>query len=266
MFIQATDSEASTPSGAAFRSAAPEYATDLLDNRSREHLDRAAQLVARGEIVAFGFNGIFALIGDVDQPIAARRMAQAKGQSRDETLALVCPPECLGQFIDTCSAVVAHHGLNRLQRLQSALHGLGVILPKAKHLVPSYATENGTVLNVWFEYAPARYLYRQLRRHGVRALIGTSANKHGDATCVDPLHALRVFGGSIPAVVAHDLHDVLEQRRQSSTLVDFTAKRPRLARHGSVTVHELRSQLRVQGMEDLCLEMPVSSAAAIVLH
>ena len=74
MFIQATDSDLSTPCASAFQSTPPEYATELLDNRKREHLDRAAQLVARGEIVAFGFNGIFAFIGDVDQPMAARRM------------------------------------------------------------------------------------------------------------------------------------------------------------------------------------------------
>ena len=218
--------------------------------------------MARGEIVAFGFNGIFAFIGDVDQPMAARRMARAKGQSLDKTLALVCPPECLDQFIDTRSAAVLHHGLNKLQRLQSALHGLGVILPKAQHLVPSYASENGTVLNLWFEYAPARYLYKQLRRHGVRALIGTSANKHGESTYVDPRHAMRMFGGSIPAIVAHDLRDVPAQRRQSSTLVDFTGKRPRLVRHGSVAVEELRNQLRVLGMEDQCLETSVSPTAA----
>jgi hypothetical protein len=39
------------------------YETQILDNRNRAHLDQAAELIIQGEIIAFGFNGIFAFIG-----------------------------------------------------------------------------------------------------------------------------------------------------------------------------------------------------------
>ena len=65
------------------------YTTRLLDNRNRAHLDAAADVIAQGEIVAFGFNGIFVFIGDADQAIAARRIAAAKRQPFDKPLVLM---------------------------------------------------------------------------------------------------------------------------------------------------------------------------------
>lgn len=231
------------------------YTTRMLDNRNTRHLDEVAEMIAAGEVVAFGFDGIFAFVGDADQEIAARRMAMAKGQPLDKTLALVCPPEELGQFVDTqAPALRRFHDFGTLQQLQRDLHGLGLILPVASAEVPRYAQQDGTVLNVWFELppdTPARYLDRQLRKLGVRAMVGTSANQHGEATYVDPAHAMRVFGGRIPAIVAHDLRAIPMHRRVSSTIVDFTGAAPMLARRGSVPLDELRAGMRRLGLADL---------------
>src|SRR5262245_30441291 len=76
------------------------YKTRLLDNRNPAHLDQAAELIIQGEVVAFGFNGIFVFIGDADQEVAARRIASAKRQSWDKPLALVCAPSYLEEFVD----------------------------------------------------------------------------------------------------------------------------------------------------------------------
>ena len=230
------------------------YRTELLDNRRTDHLDRVASMIADGEIVAFGFDGIFAFIGDADQPMAAQRMAQAKGQSADKPLALVCTPECLEEFVDVAAIERGPHAWHKIRQLQRSLHGLGVILPAAAGAVPAYATQNGTVLNVWFELppdSPARYLHDRLRSMGLRTMIGTSANLHGEATYVNPARALQVFGGRIAAVVSHDLARVPAHRRVSSIMVDFCAGQPELVRHGSVPVQELRQQLRRLGLADI---------------
>lgn len=234
------------------------YKTQFLDNRRTDHLDQAALLIARGDIVAFGFDGIFAFIGDADQPIAAQRMAQAKGQPMDKPLALVCTPECLEEFVDVPAIEKGPHAWHKIRQLQRQMHGLGVILPAAVAELPAYATQDGTVLNVWFELppaSPARYLHDRLRSMGLRTMIGTSANRHGESTYVDPAHAMRVFGGTIAAVVAHDLSRISDQRRVSSTMVDFTGEHARLVRHGSVSVDELRHHMKMLGMSDLCRQL-----------
>ena len=101
-------------------------------------------------------------------------------------------------------------------------------------------------------YSPARYLHRRLRELGVRTMVGTSANQHGEVTYVDPQHVMQVFGGRIAAIVSHDLSQIPMHRRVSSTLVDFTGEQPRLVRHGSVPVEELQSEMYRLGMADLC--------------
>src|SRR6185436_2167310 len=123
--------------------------------------------------------------------------------------------------------------------------------------IPPYVTHNGTVLNVWIEYPPdhpGRYLQQLIRKRGKRAFIGSSANQHGEPTYVDLLQTLRVFGGTIPAIVDHDLCGVLLQQRQSTTLIDLTGEYPRLMRQGSVPVEELDCHLKRLGLRQLLVE------------
>jgi L-threonylcarbamoyladenylate synthase len=230
------------------------YQTQLLDNRSRAHLDQAAELIVQGEIIAFGFNGIFVFIGDADQEIAARRIAAVKRQPFDKPLALICAPEHLGEFVDLQAPAFGYHAFAKVQRLQREAFNLGVLLPAARTSIPPYMTHNGTVLNVWMDYPPhhpSRYLLEQIRKRGARAFIGSSANQHGEPTYVDPLQVLRVFDGAIPAILDYDPCGVPLQRRQSSTLIDLTGKFPRLVRQGSVSIEELDSHLKRIGLRQL---------------
>jgi len=236
-----------------------QYQTELLSHRDRSHLDRVATLIAQGEIVAFGFNGIFAFLGDADQPVAAHRMAAAKGQSAHKPLALVCAPECLYEFVDTAQLAIAPKRYARIVQLQRMLHGLGVILPAASHTLPRYAMQGATVLNVWFELppqSPARYLHQRLRTMGVRTMLGTSANQHGEPTYSEVQHVQDVFGGRIAAIVSHDLDPVNAAHRMSSTIVDFTGEQALLCRHGSVPLAELRAAMRQLGLGELLVPAP----------
>jgi tRNA A37 threonylcarbamoyladenosine synthetase subunit TsaC/SUA5/YrdC len=238
------------------------YTTQMLDNRNLAHLDQVVDLIAQGQIVAFGLNGIFAFLGDADQEIAAQRMATAKRQQLDKTLALVCAPEYLDEFVDLGAPAFGYHALDKIQQLQRELYSLGVILPAAGG-IPPYMMRDDTILNVWFEYPPhhpVRYLHEQIRRRGLRAFVGTSTNRHGEVTYVDPIQTLRIFGGAIPAIVTHDLRTIPLHRRRSSTLVDFTGEFPRLVRAGSVPVEELRAHLRRTGLGELRVDDQVAEA------
>jgi tRNA A37 threonylcarbamoyladenosine synthetase subunit TsaC/SUA5/YrdC len=236
------------------------YQTQVFDNRNQAHLNQAAELVTQGEIIAFGFNGIFVFIGDADQEIAARRIAAAKRQPVDKPLALVCAPEYLAEFVDLDAPAFRYYAFAKVQQLQCEIYGVGVLLPAARTGIPSYMTHNGTVLNVWIEYPPdhpGRYLQHQIRKQGKRAFIGSSANHHGEPTYVDLLQILRAFGGTIPAIVDHDRCGVSLQRRQSTTLIDLTGEYPRLVRHGSVSTAELASHLKRLGLPQLLVEEAV---------
>jgi tRNA A37 threonylcarbamoyladenosine synthetase subunit TsaC/SUA5/YrdC len=232
------------------------YTTQLLDNRNRAHLDQAAELIMQGEIIAFGFHGIFVFIGDADQPIAARRIAAAKRQPFDKPLALVCAPDYMEKFVDLTAPAFRYHPLASVQQLQREVYCLGVLLPAARTGLPPYLTHNGTILNVWMEYPPhhpSRYLQERIRQRGARAFVGSSTNQHGEPTYVDPLQALRVFGGALPAILDYDPSGVPIEHRQSSTLVDLTGECPRLMRRGSVPVEELNVHLHRLGLRPLLI-------------
>src|SRR3712207_58680 len=98
------------------------YTTQLLDNRNVAHLDQAAELLARGEIIAFGFNGFFVFVGDADRPSAARQIALAKRQPFDKPLALSCPPEYLEEFVDLDAPLFRHYPLEKIQQLQREVY------------------------------------------------------------------------------------------------------------------------------------------------
>jgi tRNA A37 threonylcarbamoyladenosine synthetase subunit TsaC/SUA5/YrdC len=233
------------------------FTTQLLDNRNYAHLDQAAALMMQGEIIAFGFNGIFVFLGDADQEIAARRIATAKHQPLDKTLALICAPDYLEQFVDLDAPAFRYHPFASVQQLQREVYCLGVILPAAKTGLPSYMTHNRTILNVWMEYPPhhpSRYLQDQIRARGARAFIGSSVNQHGEPPFVNPLQTLRAFGGTIPAIVTYDRQGVPLPRRQSSTVIDLTGEIPRLVRRGNVSIAELRSHLHRVGLCQIQIE------------
>ena len=233
------------------------YQTQLLDIRNRAHLDQAVELLMQGEIVAFGFNGIFAFIGDADEGIAARRIAEAKRQPFDKPMALDCAPEYLAEFVDLDAPAFRYHPFAKLQQLQREVFSLGVLLPAARTGIPAYMQHNGTILNVWMEYPPhypARYMLEQLRKRGKRALIGSSANRHGEPTYIDPLHTQRVFGGVVPAILDYDPCNDPLPRHQSASLIDFTGEVPRLLRHGSVPIEDLCDHLDRLGLYPLVIE------------
>src|SRR5262249_10433279 len=144
---------------------------------------------------------------DADQAIAAQRIAAAKRQPFDKPLALISAPEYLEEFVDLDAPAFHYHPFEKVQQLQREVYSLGVLLPAARTGVPAYMTHNGTVLKAGMPYPPhhpSRYLQEQLRKRGKRALIGSSTNRHGEPTYVDPVQTLRVFGGAIPAILDYD--------------------------------------------------------------
>jgi tRNA A37 threonylcarbamoyladenosine synthetase subunit TsaC/SUA5/YrdC len=215
---------------------------------------RAVEELISGELIVSGFNGIYVLLGDADDPRVPEKVASAKGRPQAKGVALVCPPEFLGEFVDLdAPALRENYPFAEVQALQRELHALGVILPAASS-APGHVAQSGTILNVWTERppkAPLRHLVRELRSRGRRAMAGTSANLTGAPTITTAAEAVAVFGGRVSTILLEEFDDVPPARRRSATIVDFTEPQPRLFREGSVPAAELATQLRRRRLGDL---------------
>jgi tRNA A37 threonylcarbamoyladenosine synthetase subunit TsaC/SUA5/YrdC len=227
------------------------------------HLDepadrvRAVQQLLDGQLIASGFNGIYVLVGDADDPSVPAKVTRAKRRPQAKGLALVCPPEFLGEHVNPAPpALGGPVPLARLQALQRRLHALGVILPAAMPGAPAHLVQAGTILNVWTEQPPAgplRQLVAELRRRGRRALAGTSANLSGQPTITDPAELLAVFGQRVSTILLQDFDQVPPARRRSATILDCTQPQPQLVREGSVPAGELAAELRHLGLGELVI-------------
>jgi tRNA A37 threonylcarbamoyladenosine synthetase subunit TsaC/SUA5/YrdC len=215
-----------------------------------EHADRvrAVEQLLRGELIASGFNGIYVLLGDADNPWVPEKVALAKRRPQAKGVALVCPPEFLSEHVNLeTPALHEDDRLARVQALQRKLHALGVILPAAMPGAPAHVVQSGTILNVWTEqppHAPLRQLVRELRRRGKRALAGTSANLSGKPTLTDAGAVIAAFGQQVASILIGDFDAVPPERRRSATIVDLTQHRPHLFREGSVPAGEVAAELR----------------------
>jgi tRNA A37 threonylcarbamoyladenosine synthetase subunit TsaC/SUA5/YrdC len=218
---------------------------------------RAVQQLLGGELIASGFNGIYVLLGDADDPSVPAKVAWAKRRPQAKGVALVCPPEFLGEHVNLQTpALHKDYPLAQVQALQRRLHALGVILPAAMPGAPAHVVQAGTILNVWTEQAPTaplRHLVGELRRRGKRALAGTSANLSGQPTITDAEEVVAVFGQRVSTILLENFDQVPPQRRRSATIVDFTRPQPHLVREGSVPAGELAGELRRLGLGELVI-------------
>jgi tRNA A37 threonylcarbamoyladenosine synthetase subunit TsaC/SUA5/YrdC len=197
------------------------------------------------------------LLGDADDPLVPAKVALAKRRPQAKGVALVCPPELLGEHVSLeTPALRQDYPFAQVQALQRGLHALGVILPAAMPGAPAHVVQAGTILNVWTEQpptAPLRHLVRELRRRGRRAVAGTSANLSGQPTITDAEEVVAVFGERVSTILLEDFHAVPPGRRRSATIVDLTQPQPRLLREGSVPAGELAAELRRLGLGELVI-------------
>lgn len=228
---------------------------EILRLGRQAHRVHAVDALVRGEILVSAFNGIFVLLGDADDPSVPEKVARAKQRPKAKGVALVCPPEFLGEHVALDAHVLrTRYAFPQVQALYRTLHAIGVILPAAAPGAPPHVVQSGTILNVWTEQpprSPLRELVLELRRRGSRALAGTSANLAGEPTITDADEVIRLFRDRVPMILADSFDHVPAERRRSASIVDLTGSAPRLVRVGSVPAHELSAELQRLGLGEL---------------
>ncbi len=224
-----------------------------------EHLVQTAAIIREGGIVAFPFNGVFGLFGDIDNAATAEAIIEAKDRPKDRKLIAVCTPETIDQLADLSRIRIP---TERLIALWRDIHALGMILPASSqspsHLVVGEGTDS-TILNIWTEYLPLRTMMGHYYSLGGRGLVGTSANKGGEATHFDPDSLYIEFRSNVEAVIYDHFDHLPIQRRRSTTIIDLTNHRPRLHREGNVSETELREALRRHNFPELWVGRDVIS-------
>lgn len=221
------------------------------DAANKLHLITVAEIVRDGGIVAFPFNGIFGLFGDIDNIQASESIIAAKNRPKDRKLISVCTPETIDVHSDLTRT---RYPKEQLVALLRDIHALGLILPASTrapyHLTVGEGIDR-TMLIIWTEYPPLRTMVEHFGSLGGRGLVGTSANKTGEATHFDPDNLYGDFKSDVQAVVYDRFDHLPVHRKKSTTILDLTNHRPRLHREGNVPEDELREALRRHGFPEL---------------
>ncbi len=201
----------------------------------KNDLIKAATIIKNGGIVAFPFNGIYGLFGDINNKHAAEKIYRAKNRPKDKKLIMVIAPEFIKEYAQLDHLSVPHDDLITFWK---NIHALGVILPSGDAL-PITLDNGGTILTIWTEYEPLRFTLEEFRKLGGSAFIGTSANKSGQPTHFESVTLWSDFAYDVDAIIEADFNHLDDSRKKSTTVVDMTTKKPRLHRIGNVSKEEL---------------------------
>lgn len=233
---------------------ASERPTILAERLSVEkgNLARCAGIIREGGIVAFPFNGVFGLFGDIDNLHAVEAIIAAKKRPKEKKLVAVSTPENVEAYSDLSRI---NYSRESLIALWKDIHALGIILPASTH-APYHLTVgedmmDRTILTIWTEYSPLRTMIEHCYSMGSRGLVGTSANKFGEATHFDPDSLWEDFKTDVKAVVVERFEELPLHRRKSTSIIDLTNDHPRLYREGNVSEDEIRQALERHNFPEL---------------
>lgn len=235
----------------------PEPSTTLAERLSvveERDLARCAQVIREGGIVAFPFNGVFGLFGDIDNLPAAEAIIAVKKRPKERKLLAVSTPESIEAYTDLSRT---NYSRESLIALWKDIHALGIILPASTH-APYHLTVgedmiDRTILTIWTEYTPLRTMIEHCYRMGGRGLVGTSANKFGEATHFDPDSIWEDFKTDLRAVVVDRFDELPPNRKKSTSIIDLTNDHPRLHREGNVSEVEIRAALKRHNFPELVI-------------
>ncbi|RFF29679.1 L-threonylcarbamoyladenylate synthase [Wenzhouxiangella sediminis] len=199
---------------------------------SEEDLQRAADLLRRGELVAVPTETVYGLAGVADEPEAVRAIFAAKGRPADHPLIVHLPGI---EAMDDWAAEVPETA----RKLARAFWPgpLTLILPKADRVSDIVTGGQQTVgLRV-----PGHPVTLRLLKILDRAVAAPSANRFGRISPTAADHVVSEFEGrdSVAAVIDGGPCNVGVE----STIVDCSGPYPRVLRPGMISIEQLAGVL-----------------------
>ncbi len=204
-------------------------ATDLIEINAEKPdgaaLDRAADEIRRGHVVAIPTDALYSMVADPFNLNAVGRVFAAKGREQFRSLPLLIPDlmaaEELAKEIPQRFYVLARHFWPG---------PLTVIVP-ASARVPLKVTGNTGRLAL---RQPRSVVAQGLLERIGHALIGTSANISGQPTCRTGIEAFGVMDGRVSLVLDGGI-----TAGSGATTIDITEPIWRLIREGDVPVKDI---------------------------
>ena len=196
---------------------------------TQENLLRAAEMIRRGELVAFPTETVYGLGADGLNVEACRKIFAAKGRPNDKPLSLHVASLEMAAKVAKISA--------RAEKLFAAFlpGALTIILPKNK-IVPDFVTCGKPSVGIRF---PANNVALSLIKLSGVPIAAPSANLSG---AEPPKTAQEVFD-NLAGRVGIILDGGACQFGISSTIIDLTSE-PKILRHGAIAAEKILEVLR----------------------
>ncbi len=199
---------------------------------SEDDLQRAADLLRRGELVAVPTETVYGLAGVADESEAVRKIFAAKGRPADHPLIVHLPGI---EAMDDWAAEVPEAARKLAETFWPG--PLTLILPKAGHVNDVVTGGQQTVgLRV-----PGHPVTLRLLKILDRAVAAPSANRFGRISPTTADHVVSEFEGrdSVAAVIDGGPCNVGVE----STIVDCSGALPRVLRPGMISIEQLAAVL-----------------------
>jgi L-threonylcarbamoyladenylate synthase len=204
-------------------------ATDLIEihplDPSPEALDRAAEAVRRGRVIAIPTDALYALVGDPFSLLAVRQVYHAKGREIHRTLPILVRDTLM---VEELAREISPR-FNVLAR-KFWPGPLTIILP-ASAKMPLRATGNTGRLAV--RQARCEVADQLISRLN-QPIIATSANISGRPTCRSGIEVFGIMDGSIELVL-----DGGACEGMGATTVDITEPEWRVIKEGAISEKEI---------------------------
>jgi L-threonylcarbamoyladenylate synthase len=201
----------------------------MITRQTSEALDRAAEIIARGGVIAFRTDTFYGLGADPFNREAVQRIKQLKGREDDKPIPVVISdPNQVDRLIAEISP--------SFQKLASAFWpGALTLIGRARAELPEEITAGTKTVGVRL---PNDDTVRALVKACGGALTATSANPSHAAPARDAQAVRDYFGEEIDLIL--DGGEALTD--QPSTVVDCTGNEARLVREGVVSWTVLRNR------------------------
>ncbi|MBP7565545.1 MAG: threonylcarbamoyl-AMP synthase [Burkholderiaceae bacterium] len=209
----------------------------LLDGRRPDDIARAADLLVRGELVAFPTETVYGLGANAADDAAVARIFAAKGRPADHPLIVHVAP---GAAADAAVAVFADHVPDAAHRLMQAFWPgpLTLILPRRAGVGTASAGGQDSIGLRCPSHPVAQALLAECARLGVHGLSGPSANRFGRVSPTTAAHVQAEFGESVAVLDGGPCDVGIE-----SAIVDCTRAAPVLLRPGVLTRARIEAAL-----------------------
>lgn len=195
------------------------------------NIERAAQMIRDGRLVAFPTETVYGLGGDATDDRAVAAIFAAKGRpSFNPLIVHVAEPGAVGAIAVTD---------DRVDELAGAFWPgpLTLVLPRRPDGPVSLLASAG--LDTVAVRVPAHPVARRLIAAAGRPVAAPSANRSGAVSPTTPLHVAESLGGAVDLVLATGRCPIgLE-----STVLDLTGARPAILRPGGVTRERIEAVL-----------------------